>query len=78
MRCYFFSPDGVVGAGWVALRDDAPSQDFEMRSLSDTVGAEVLGLDLSHPINPTDFASIHRAQQGMPWARWLRCYLITN
>lgn len=70
--------DGVVGAGWVALLDDAPSHDFEVRSLSATVGAEVLGLDLSQPINPTDFASIHRAQQGMPWAKWLRCYLITN
>ena len=45
MRCYFFPPDGVVGAGWVALRDDAPSHDFEVRSLSATVGAEVLGLD---------------------------------
>ena len=39
--------DGVVGAGWVALRYDAPSQDFEVRSLSAIVGAEVLGLDLS-------------------------------
>jgi hypothetical protein len=36
--------DGLVGAGWVALRDDAPSQDFEVRSLSATVGAEVLGM----------------------------------
>ena len=53
--------DGVVGAGWVALRYDAPSQDFEVRSLSAIVGAEVLGLDLSQPLNPTDFASIHRA-----------------
>jgi alpha-ketoglutarate-dependent taurine dioxygenase len=53
--------DGLVCAGWVALRDDAPSQDFEVRSLSATVGAEVLGLDLSQPLKPTDFASIHRA-----------------
>lgn len=53
--------DGVVGAGRVALRDGAPSQDFEVRSLSATVGAEVLGLDLAQPLNPTDFARIHRA-----------------
>lgn len=53
--------DGVADAGRVTLQDGAPAQDFEVRSLSATVGAEVLGLDLSQALNPADFARIHRA-----------------
>lgn len=40
---------------------DAPAQSFEIRRLDAPVGAEIVGLDLSKPLNDTDFARIHRA-----------------
>lgn len=36
-------------------------QPFEIRPLAGNVGAEIVGLDLSKPVNPQDFARIHRA-----------------
>jgi taurine dioxygenase len=36
-------------------------QHFEIRPFSGEVGAEIIGLDLSRPINDQDFARIHRA-----------------
>ena len=36
-------------------------QFFEVRPFSGAVGAEIIGLDLSRPINDDDFSRIHRA-----------------
>lgn len=36
-------------------------QDFDIRPLSDALGAEVLGLDLTEPLSADDFARLHRA-----------------
>lgn len=36
-------------------------QGFEIRALNAPLGAEVLGLDLSRPLAPADFARLHRA-----------------
>jgi taurine dioxygenase len=44
-----------------ATPDTAPPQRFEVRRFDAPVGAEVLGLDISKPINAADFARIHRA-----------------
>lgn len=38
-----------------------PSQHFDIRPLNAALGAEVLDLDLSRPLNDEDFARIHRA-----------------
>ena len=37
------------------------AQTFEIRPLPGSVGAEIIGLDLSRPVNDEDFARIHRA-----------------
>lgn len=39
----------------------AAPQTFEIRPFSAAVGAEIIGLDLSRPVNGEDFARIHRA-----------------
>lgn len=39
----------------------APSQDFAIGPLEAALGAEVLGLDLSRPLNAEDFSRIHSA-----------------
>ncbi|RZL66730.1 MAG: TauD/TfdA family dioxygenase [Variovorax sp.] len=39
----------------------APTQAFEVRPFDAPVGAEIVGLDISQPINDADFARIHRA-----------------
>ncbi|WP_407310020.1 TauD/TfdA dioxygenase family protein [Pseudomonas sp. nanlin1] len=45
-----------------ALSLVAPAaQDFEVRPLAGAVGAEIIGLDLSQPLNEADFARVHRA-----------------
>ncbi|KTC38671.1 taurine dioxygenase [Pseudomonas putida] len=44
----------------VAL-SEIPRQSFEIRPLAGHVGAEIIGLDLSLPLNDQDFASIHQA-----------------
>ncbi|TBU74044.1 TauD/TfdA dioxygenase family protein [Phytopseudomonas daroniae] len=38
-----------------------PTQNFEVRPFSAAVGAEIVGLDLSRPLNDADFARVHRA-----------------
>lgn len=38
-----------------------PTQNFEVRPFSAAVGAEIIGLDLSRPLNDADFARVHRA-----------------
>lgn len=39
----------------------AASQTFEVRPFAEKVGAEIVGLDLSRPLNDADFARIHKA-----------------
>lgn len=43
------------------LSASVPSQTFEVRPFDAPVGAEIVGLDISRPINDADFARIHRA-----------------
>lgn len=42
-------------------KTEAPPQHFEVRRFNAPVGAEILGLDISKPINAEDFHRIHRA-----------------
>jgi taurine dioxygenase len=42
-------------------RTSTPSQTFEVRPFDAPVGAEIVGLDISRPIDDADFARIHRA-----------------
>ena len=42
-------------------RPEAPAQHFEVRPFDAPLGAEIIGLDISKPINTADFARIHRA-----------------
>lgn len=39
----------------------APGQQFDVRPFAEKVGAEIVGLDLSRPLNDADFARIHKA-----------------
>src|ERR1700712_962988 len=39
----------------------APGQQFDVRPFAEKVGAEIVGLDLSRPLNDADFARVHRA-----------------
>lgn len=39
----------------------AEPQQFEVRPFAEKVGAEIVGLDLSRPLNDADFARVHRA-----------------
>lgn len=39
----------------------AASQSFDVRPFAEKVGAEIVGLDLSRPLNDADFARIHQA-----------------
>jgi taurine dioxygenase len=41
--------------------DSAQPQSFEIRPFSGAVGAEIIGLDLTRPVNAEDFTQIHRA-----------------
>jgi taurine dioxygenase len=41
--------------------DTASRQDFDIRPLNAPLGAEVLGLDLTRPLNTADLARVHRA-----------------
>ena len=43
------------------LAAHARPQDFEISPLAESLGAQVVGLDLSQPLNAQDFARIHRA-----------------
>ncbi|WMD19232.1 TauD/TfdA family dioxygenase [Achromobacter seleniivolatilans] len=51
--------DSTLGAA-VARQQPVP-QSFEVRRLSGPVGAEIIGLDLSHELTPADFARVHKA-----------------
>lgn len=54
---------------WTAAEAAIPDQDFEVRALPEAPGGfagEVLGLDLSRPLNAGDFARIHRAHLAHP------------
>ncbi|MFP3649226.1 TauD/TfdA family dioxygenase, partial [Paraburkholderia sp. SIMBA_054] len=51
-----FAPTAAHDAGG-AIAD----QYIEIRAFDGPVGAEVLGLDLSKPLSPQNFARIHRA-----------------
>ena len=53
MAAVFVETDEALGG--------AMAQDFEVRALPAAVGAEVLGLDLSRPVNSADFARLHQA-----------------
>ena len=39
----------------------APGQPFDVRPFAEKVGAEIVGLDLSRPLNDADFARLHQA-----------------
>ncbi|MCJ8177850.1 TauD/TfdA dioxygenase family protein [Pseudomonas viridiflava] len=39
----------------------AASQSFDVRPFAEKVGAEIVGLDLSRPVNDADFARVHQA-----------------
>lgn len=39
----------------------APGQQFDVRPFAEKVGAEIVGLDLSRPLNDADFARVHQA-----------------
>jgi taurine dioxygenase len=39
----------------------APGQQFDVRPFAEKVGAEIVGLDLSRPLNDADFARVHKA-----------------
>ena len=39
----------------------APGQQFDVRPFAEKVGAEIIGLDLSRPLNDADFARVHQA-----------------
>ena len=40
---------------------DAPSQSFDIQPFDAPLGAEIIGLDLTQPLNDTDFTRVHRA-----------------
>jgi len=39
----------------------APGQQFDVRPFAEKVGAEIVGLDLSRPLNDADFTRVHQA-----------------
>ncbi|HLV16783.1 MAG TPA: TauD/TfdA family dioxygenase [Pseudomonas sp.] len=45
----------------VVSPSSAPTQSFEIRPLDAVLGAEIVGIDLSRPLNDADFARVHRA-----------------
>ena len=51
----------MSSASVIAPAFQGAQQAFEIRPLAGDVGAEIVGLDLSLPINDQDFARIHRA-----------------
>jgi taurine dioxygenase len=50
-----------IGGMTAPPKTEAPPQHFEVRPFPAPVGAEILGLDISKPINEEDFVRIHRA-----------------
>jgi taurine dioxygenase len=51
----------MSAASFASSSVQAASQVFEVRPFADTVGAEIVGLDLSRPLNDADFARVHKA-----------------
>jgi taurine dioxygenase len=55
----------MSAASFASSPVQAASQQFEVRpfarSVGEAVGAEIVGLDLSRPLNDADFARVHRA-----------------
>jgi taurine dioxygenase len=48
-------------AASLASSAQAPGQQFDVRPFAEKVGAEIVGLDLSRPLNDADFARVHQA-----------------
>jgi taurine dioxygenase len=48
-------------AASLASSAQAPGQQFDVRPFAEKVGAEIIGLDLSRPLNDADFARVHQA-----------------
>lgn len=51
----------MSAASFASSPVQAASQQFEVRPFAEKVGAEIVGLDLSRPLNDADFARVHRA-----------------
>ncbi|HEM7890501.1 MULTISPECIES: TauD/TfdA dioxygenase family protein [Burkholderia] len=51
----------TLSAGHPALRPDGAAQHFDIVPFDAPLGAEVIGLDLSQPLDAGDFARVHRA-----------------
>lgn len=51
----------MSAASLASSLDNHDSQRFEVRPFADTVGVEIVGLDLSRPLNDVDFARVHKA-----------------
>jgi taurine dioxygenase len=51
----------MSAASFASSSVQAASQAFDVRPFADTVGAEIVGLDLSRPLNDADFARVHKA-----------------
>ncbi|MEB0042852.1 TauD/TfdA family dioxygenase [Pseudomonas sp. MH10] len=51
----------MPAASPVSSAINAASQAFDVRPLEGKVGAEIVGLDLSRPLNDADFARVHQA-----------------
>ncbi|MFJ5300629.1 TauD/TfdA dioxygenase family protein [Pseudomonas sp. NPDC088368] len=51
----------MPAASQASTSAQAPSQQFDVRPFAEKVGAEIVGLDLSRPLNDADFARVHRA-----------------
>lgn len=51
----------MPAASQASTSAQAPDQQFDVRPFTEKVGAEIVGLDLSRPLNDADFARVHRA-----------------
>lgn len=51
----------MPAASLASTSAQAASQSFDVRPFAEKVGAEIVGLDLSKPLNDADFARVHQA-----------------
>ncbi len=51
----------MLAASLASTSAQAAVQSFDVRPFAEQVGAEIVGLDLSKPLNDADFARVHRA-----------------
>lgn len=51
----------MLAASQASSSAQAPGQQFDVRPFAEKVGAEIVGLDLSRPLNDADFARVHKA-----------------